>query len=86
MSDKINPYYEDNQDNVHKAIDGLNAFTKNYCMNVKETIEKQDLVFRCKDCIFSGKKNNGKCLIKEFAYDNDAEYTRNIDFGAMGVM
>ena len=46
-----NIYTEDNVDNIDKAIEGLNQFTKNWCMNVAET-EKGDLTFRCSECEF----------------------------------
>lgn len=87
MQNEIKPAYTvNNADDLRKAIDGLNQFTKNYCMNVKETTEKNDLTFRCKECQFSGKNNDGKCLIKAFAYDEDGEYANSIDFGAMGAL
>lgn len=74
-----------NKDDVQAAIDGLNHFTKNWCMNVKESEEKNDLVFRCKtDCPFFAV--NKRCLIKGFAFDKDEEYTRKIGFGSMGCL
>lgn len=74
-----------NSDDIHAAIDGLNQFTKNWCINVKQTTESNDLVFRCDECPFSA-EYGGRCLINSFAYDHDGEYTSSVDFGAMGVM
>ena len=76
-----NFYTESNKDDIPAAIDGLNKFTHNFCMNCKETEEKGDLVFRCKSCEFS---HGGKCLIKSFAF----RHSRNgenlpEDFGSM---
>ena len=70
---------------IHGAIDALNQFTKKYCMDIEETTKTNDLVFRCHTgCPFLS--DNKVCLIKKFAYDNDNEYTRSIDFGCMGVL
>ncbi|WP_303834706.1 hypothetical protein [Ruminococcus flavefaciens] len=79
----LKPYVEACKDDLHAAIDGLNAFTKNWCMNVKLTEKREDLSFRCDKCIFS---IEGNCLIKKFAYDKDEEYTRTVDFGCMGLL
>jgi len=69
-----------NSDNIDKAIQGLDQFTKNWCMNVKETEEKNDLVFRCEQCEFSGEFRI--CKIKKFVIDNIGDMPT--DFGAMG--
>ena len=69
-----------NEDNLDKAIEGLDQFTKNWCMNCKETEEKNDLVFRCGYCNFLSKKHI--CIIKEFVIDNVSDMPT--DFGAMG--
>jgi len=69
-----------NEDNLEKAIEGLDQFTKNWCMNCKETEEKNELVFRCEECNFTNKK--GICLIKEFVIDKTGDMPT--DFGAMG--
>ena len=37
----ISHFTNDNSDNLEKAIDGLDQFTKNWCMNCKETEEKK---------------------------------------------
>ena len=78
-------YTDGNSDDIHAAIDGLNHFTKNWCMNVKQTTESSDLVFRCKECPFSGGHGFSRCLVKSFAYYHDEEYARSVDFGAMGA-
>lgn len=71
----------DNKDDIEKAIEGLNTFTHNWCMNCKETDEKNGLVFRCGECEFSTKEHN--CLVKSFAH----RHSNNVpsDFGAMGL-
>lgn len=48
---KVN-YTAGNRDDVETAIACLDKFTKNWCMNCKETDEKKDLVFRCSECEF----------------------------------
>lgn len=79
-------YTDGNSDDIHAAIDGLNHFTKNWCMNVKLTTESNDLVFCCDECPFSGGSGFSVCLVKSFVHYHDAEYARSVDFGAMGVM
>lgn len=69
-----------NSDNLDKAIEGLDQFTKNWCMNCKETEEKNDLVFRCGECIFCDE--NGGCDIKAFVLNKTDELPMN--FGSMG--
>jgi len=69
-----------NSDNLEKAIESLDQFTKNWCMNCKETEEKNDLIFRCGECNFCDEK--GGCCIKSFVLDKTDEPTK--DFGAMG--
>jgi ribosomal protein L44E len=69
-------------DDIHKAIDGLDMFTKNYCLNVKEVEKQNDLVFRCSECPFSTEDHS--CLIKNFAFTVDKEYAIDIGFGVMG--
>ena len=76
-------YNNRNRGDIQAAIDGLNHFMKNWCMNVKETEERNELVFRCCECPFSC---GSMCLIKSFAYDKDGEYTRKIGFGSMGCL
>lgn len=69
-----------NADNITEAVHGLDIFTKNWCMNFKETYENNNLVFRCDECNFQGDK--GICKIKEFVIDKTGDYP--IDFGSMG--
>ena len=51
-------------------------------MNCKETGEKNDLTFRCKECGFSS--TLGECLIKSFAFDHESDYDLG-NFGSMGI-
>ena len=81
MQGEIKIYTEGNEDNIEKAIQGLDQFTKNWCMNVKETESKDDLVFRCKECEFQAK--DGKCLLKTFAFEHESDYDLG-KFGSMG--
>ena len=77
-------YIEDNKDDIMSAIDGLNKFTHNFCMNCKETEEKDDIVFNCENCNFAQGK---KCLIKCFANDHLPKgESLPSDFGAMGIL
>ena len=70
-----------NSDNVTKAVEGLDMFTKNWCMNCEETEKQHDLVFRCKTCEFS--RGDGKCLIKLFTIKHKHNYPMG-RFGSMG--
>lgn len=70
----------ENKDDIDKAIAGLDQFTKNWCMNCKETEKKNDLVFRCKECIF--KRNDSRCLVKLFANNHES----NFDMSKSGSM
>lgn len=83
MQNEIKIYTEGNEDNIDKAIQGLDQFTKNWCMNVKETEEKDDLVFRCKGCEFE--TVDGYCKIKEFAFNHESNYDLD-KFGCMGSL
>lgn len=76
--DKVN-YTLGNEDNIEKAVQGLNQFTKNWCMNCKETENSKQPIFRCNDCNFKGEI--GLCTIKEFAMDKTGSMP--IDFGSM---
>lgn len=68
-----------NKDDVTEAVHGLDIFTKNWCLNCKETEEKNDLVFRCKECEFLA---SGVCLIKTFALNHENDYDLR-HFGCM---
>ena len=53
MDDKIgHAFTVGNKDDVKEAVASLDRFTKNWCMNCKETEETNDLVFRCSECVF----------------------------------
>lgn len=81
MSNEVKGNYtQSNEDNIQKAVEGLDQFTKNWCMNVKETEEKNDLVFRCGECNFRAEL--GICRIKEFVTDKLGDMPTN--FGSMG--
>ena len=78
-------YTEDNKDDLDAAIDGLNRFCCNWCMNCEETEKQKDLVFRCKDCVFVVDTENqkypvGSCLVKIFARDHKTDLSK---FGCM---
>lgn len=75
-------FISENADNTTKAVEGLDIFTKNWCMDCKETEKQEDLVFRCSECEFSD-KSTCKCLIKVFAGNHEHNYPLN-NFGSMG--
>lgn len=68
-----------NKDDVEKAVDCLNEFTHNWCMNCEETEKQNDLVFRCKECHFF--MEDESCLIKKF---KNKHYPNYRGFGSMG--
>ena len=72
-------YY--NEDNLEKAIEGLDIFTKNWCMNCAETEKKNDLVFRCEECDFA--EESGSCRIKGFVNNHKNNYHLD-NIGSMG--
>lgn len=53
-----------NKDDTKKAVECLAEFTHNWCMNCEETLKQNDLIFRCKECLFITENDN--CLIKKF--------------------
>ena len=57
-----------NKDNLTEAVHGLDIFIKNWCMNCEETEKQNDLIFRCKECLFLEKGEY--CLIKTFALEH----------------
>lgn len=57
------------RDDIEEAVHGLEIFSKNYCINVKETEKQKKMIYRCDGCIFE--KTNRTCLIKEFACNNN---------------
>lgn len=59
------------KDYLKKSLEGLGKFCQNWCMDKKETKEKNDLVFRCKCCDF---RNEDKtCQIKTFLNNHAGE-------------
>ena len=74
-------YTVGNKDDITEAVHGLDIFTKNWCMNCKETDEKNDLIFRCKECEFQ--EAGGVCLVKTFANNHNHKYDM-CGFGSMG--
>lgn len=72
-----------NEDNIEKAIEGLDIFTKNWCMNCAETEKRNDLVFRCSECEFQAEA--GMCRIKEFTINHKSNYPLD-NFGSMGSL
>ena len=77
----MNNFTSKNADNITKAVEGLDQFTKNWCMNCEETEKQKDLVFRCSNCEFQ--LDDGKCLIKVFTNHHKHDYPMS-DFGSMG--
>lgn len=69
-----------NADNTTKAVEGLDIFMKNWCMNCSKTNEQHDLIFRCKECEF--KISDDKCLVKIFAHKHKHDYPIG-KFGSM---
>lgn len=66
------------------AIVALDQFTKNWCVDIDETERTNELTFRCKYCPFyTGEKI---CRVKELAYHLNPDFTRELDFGAMGLL
>lgn len=74
-------YAKSNNDNITEAVRGLDIFTKNWCMNCKETQEKNEPTFRCNECLF--KSPEGGCFIKIFAHKHKHDYPLD-NFGSMG--
>lgn len=70
-----------NKDDLFGAVYGLDVFTKNWCMNCKQTEVEKDLIFRCKDCEFQ--MSDGTCLVKVFVNNHKCNYPLE-DFGSMG--
>lgn len=71
-----------NKDDLTEAVQGLDIFTKNWCMNCEETEKKGDLVFNCSKCEFVTKE--GGCLVKQFAAKHKHNYPMS-SFGSMGT-
>lgn len=80
--DNIKVYTEGNRDDLNEAISCLDRFAKNFCMNVKKTKEKGDLVFNCDGCEFE--TVDEICLVKRFVKNRAKEAGYN--FGNFGSM
>jgi hypothetical protein len=76
-------YTVGNSDDITKAVEGLDTFTKNWCMNCAETDRQNALVFRCKECEFHDV--NKYCIVKRFANNHDHDYPMD-GFGSMGSL
>lgn len=74
-------YTTNNTDNITEAVHGLDIFTKNWCMNCKETKERNEPIFKCSDCEFIHEVT-GECLVKTFANNHKHNYDLN-KFGSM---
>ena len=72
-----------NNDNITKAVEGLDIFMKNWCMNCRESDKQNDLVFMCSECEFL--QNDEKCLCKVFANSHKHDYPME-NFGSMGSL
>lgn len=59
-------YTKGNQDNITRAIHGLDIFCKNWCMNCEKTIKTGEPTFRCSKCNFNSNSETGVCAIKFF--------------------
>ena len=81
MKNNMKCYTQGNADNIDKAVEGLDIFTKNWCVNCAETEKTNDLVFRCKECDFA--EESGLCRIKWFVNKHKSNYPLD-DFGSMG--
>ena len=67
-----------NKDDVKLAVDGLSIFCHSWCMNCRETEEKEDLVFRCKVCQFE--MEDGRCSVKVFVGKHGTESQKESAF------
>lgn len=60
----------------HEAVQALDQFTKAFC---RDKSVKDDLVFRCSECVFKLTEKN--CLIKLFKCKYEPDFK---DFGCTG--
>lgn len=67
---------EDNVDDIGLAVISMGIFRKAFCLNVGETENDIEPVFRCSECPFEDKKNK-KCLVKMFLIKYANEEDRN---------
>ena len=80
IKSKYKEQTEVNKDDTTEAVHGLDIFTKNWCMNVKETVENNEPTFRCQHCEFL--HNDCECLIKIFTQKHEHNYPMK-HFGSM---
>lgn len=72
-------YCTNNKDDLKEAINHLNGFTHNFCMNCTATAERHEPTFNCKECQF--KTDKGFCLVKLFVKERLGYLPDN--FGSM---
>ena len=75
----VKKYTEGKADNIDKAIEGLDQFTKNWCTNVQETKRMNRPVYRCSCCPFP--EGDTGCSILKFAFEHESNY----DMSKFGV-
>lgn len=68
----IHDFTQGNSDNLVKAVEGLDQFCKNWCMNCAETKRANEPIFRCDECVF-GNSENGVCILKKFVSEHRVE-------------
>ena len=52
------------KESAEQSVLALSIFMKTWCMNVAETVLKDEPTFRCKVCAF--REKDGHCLLKKF--------------------
>lgn len=67
------------KNDFHKAVDALDLFTKEFCMDVDMMNTEHDLFFMCEQCPFEAE--NKDCLVKIFKKKFCPDYQ---NFGCMG--
>ena len=61
-----------NSDDITKAVEGLDIFMKNYCVDHQKTEQSNNLTFRCSECVFKTKAR--LCQINVFVYTHKHNY------------
>ena len=74
-----NQYTNRCKNDFHKAVEALDLFTKEFCMDVDRMNAEEDLFFMCKKCPFE--TVNKDCLVKKFKSQFCPDYK---NFGSMG--
>lgn len=72
------PLTKGNYDNIWVAVDSLNKFMHNYCMDSAKTVYKNSVQLRCDQCEFNSDKG---CLLKIFKDNHLPEFDQEHDFG-----